>query len=711
MAAKKLVLVVALWSWPGEALVVGPTTPRCEVLRMSRGSRRRHPEESPPPPVEPAKRPSAGAKGAALAAAEALEAMADERKTQHKKKKRTHSAAPAATSAATSAAAKKEDPAAETRPQRKPRAEVKPWEEMGIQARLRLRGVAAAESAAAAAEMAAAAAALEDDDLRTLQKASSSSTGGSWGVTSSLDASEAAAVAMAFNSSNWPRAYLVGLELTSRKGKAKLAEMRSRGGRVSGKVLEAASATADWSVDDSLGELARLCETARLRVVGRTYQRLERANGATLVGKGKLAEIAEELVRHEGDAVVFDDELTLGQQRSVLAELATHPGITDPSKVQVLDRTQLVLQIFSERARTREAKTQVALARAEYMLPRLATFMTTGAGMESRGGSAGSGDGGAYLRGAGESQLEMDRRLFTKRIQRLKADLEDVASKRSAARRRKLEQSDDLPLVAIVGYTNAGKTSLLNALSETAEALYADDRLFATLDPATRRVNLPKGRACKLTDTVGFLQKLPTRLIASFRATLEEITDASLLVHVVDCSSDLAKRHVDAVNAIVAELGCADIPQIRVLNKLDKVVDVVVPDDGGDGDGDKRVHQSSEDHHRGEDVDPAALAIGARVVARTSATRGDGIEDLLHQIEAALSAMNEQVHVLVPFTQGNLLNMIYTTGTIVDLEHLEEGTRIRARVPPALQAKLADFNIDDDDVLLEGGGSEKKYTS
>lgn len=531
-------------------------------------------------------------------------------------------------------------------------------DDLGLEGRLRLRGVAAAESAFAAAELAAAAAAVEDDMLTSSPFAH-------------LDASESRAAALAFDSDSWPSAYLVGVELTSRRGAAKLSEARSRGGDEEGRALEAA-ASADWSVDDSLKELERLCETARLRVDGVTYQRLDRANGATLVGKGKLEQIAEAVIESDADAIVFDEELSLAQQRTILSELTSHGC---PKSLQILDRTQLVLQIFSERARTREAKTQVALARSEYMLPRLATFMTTGAGMELRGGSAGGGGGGggggAYLRGAGETQLEMDRRLYSKRIQRLKRELDEVRDKRRAIRDRKLKQADKLPLVALVGYTNAGKTSLLNALSDAAEPLYADDKLFATLDPTTRRVALPTGRACKLTDTVGFLQKLPTRLIASFRATLEEIADACLVIHVVDSSSNLAKRHLDAVNAIISELGASEVPQIRVLNKVDSV------------DEDSRELRE-------------ALQTGAKVVVETSATQGDGIDHLLRHIDDALSAMNEPVHALVPFEAGHLLSEVYSSGTVIDLDHLETGTRIRARVPAALKAKLEAFAVDDD---------------
>ncbi|EGB11728.1 hypothetical protein AURANDRAFT_21487, partial [Aureococcus anophagefferens] len=433
---------------------------------------------------------------------------------------------------------------------------------------------------------------------------------------------------------------------------------------------------AAWTVADSLAELARLCETARVRAVDATFQRADAANGQYLVGKGKIEEVARKVLDHGADAVVFDDELSLAQQRSVLAVLA-EAGCDD--KVQILDRTQLVLQIFSERAQTREAKAQIALARAEYMLPRLTTFLTgAAAGTDAKSGGRGAG-GGAYLRGAGESQLEMDRRLFGKRIAKLKAELGAIASKRAVARSKKLDK-EDLPLVALIGYTNAGKTSLLNALSEAAP-LYADDRLFATLDPATRRVTLPSGRACKLTDTVGFIQKLPTKLVASFRATLEEIADASadacLLVHVVDASSPLADGQMRAVYAILHELDCFDMPQITVYNKQDRVGGAPAPP--------------------GDDVASATTLLDLMPPeadeVRVSCQDGTGIRPLLGYVDAALGKMNAKVHCLLPFDQGTLVEEIHRTATVDEVEHLAQGTRIVARVPPSLEQRLRPFAV------------------
>ena len=400
--------------------------------------------------------------------------------------------------------------------------------------RAKLRGVAAAEDAYNAAEL------LQEQALAGSERS------GAYDV---LDASEVAAARAYFNATLWPSAVLVGLELTSRRGAAKLAEQRGRGAKTSYAASLAASGGAAWTVADSLAELARLCETARVRAVDATFQRADAANGQYLVGKGKIEEVARKVLERRADAVVFDDELSLAQQRSVLAVLA-EAGCDD--KVQILDRTQLVLQIFSERAQTREAKAQIALARAEYMLPRLTTFLTgAAAGTDAKSGGRASG-GGAYLRGAGESQLELDRRLFGKRIAKLKAELGAIASKRAVARSKKLDK-EDLPLVALIGYTNAGKTSLLNALSEAAP-LYADDRLFATLDPATRRVTLPSGRACKLTDTVGFIQKLPTKLVASFRAVPNSNLQLDFNVSVrdsFDATSSALLRELDESDRFV----------------------------------------------------------------------------------------------------------------------------------------------------------------
>ena len=391
-------------------------------------------------------------------------------------------------------------------------------------------------------------------------------------------------------------------------------------------------------------------------------------NGQFLVGKGKVEDVAKRVLEHGADAVVFDDELSLAQQRSLNKELAFH-GCADD--LQILDRTQLVLQIFSERAQTREARAQIALARAEYMLPRLTTFLTTGAGMDSRSGGKGS-SGGAYLRGAGESQLEMDRRLFGKRISRLNKELDLLKEKRNQSREKR-KTDDRLPLVCLVGYTNAGKTSLLNALAEQAQPLYADDRLFATLDPATRRVQLPSGRACRLTDTVGFLQRLPTKLVASFRATLEEVADACLLLHVVDSSSPLAANQMRAVRGIVDELGCRETPTITIYNKQDLCEDDAVV--------------FELDNLPKSDVDSSLSA---------SATSGGGVDQLLEAVDAALASQNSLVDCLVPFARGDLVEEVHRTGTVERVEHEMEGTRLVARVPEALANRLKEFLVVDD---------------
>ena len=300
-----------------------------------------------------------------------------------------------------------------------------------------------------------------------------------------------------------------------------------------------------WNTESSLDELAQLAGTAGAVVVGRTVQRLDSPNPATYIGKGKLAEIIALRAQLEYDLVIFDDELSPSQQRN----------LEDALKVKVLDRTALILDIFARRARTREGALQVELAQHEYLLPRLAGQWSH---LERLGGGIGT-------RGPGETQLETDRRLIRNRISRLKTQLEQVRRHRALYRTRRAKQG--VPVVALVGYTNAGKSTLMNALSGA--GVLAENRLFATLDPVTRKVGLPGGGFFLLTDTVGFIQKLPTQLVAAFRATLEELADADLLLHVVDITHPVAAEQAETVEQTLAELGVADKPRLTVLNKID----------------------------------------------------------------------------------------------------------------------------------------------
>jgi len=300
---------------------------------------------------------------------------------------------------------------------------------------------------------------------------------------------------------------------------------------------------------DSLLELAELARTAGAEVVGSTTQRLGHPNVATYVGKGKVQEVLEARKELGANVVVFDDELSPSQQRNLEKAL----------DVKVIDRTALILDIFATRAHTREGRLQVALAQMQYLLPRLAGQWSH---LERMEGAIGT-------RGPGETQIETDRRLIRSRISRIKRELEDVRTQRGLYRRNR--ERNSIPVVALVGYTNAGKSTLMRALSG-ADVL-AEDRLFATLDPVTRRLRLLTGETVLLTDTVGFIQKLPTDLVASFRATLEELESADLLVHVIDISHPHAYEQTQTVEATLADLGVRDRPTLLALNKGDLLVD------------------------------------------------------------------------------------------------------------------------------------------
>jgi GTPase len=301
-----------------------------------------------------------------------------------------------------------------------------------------------------------------------------------------------------------------------------------------------------WSTESSLDELALLADTAGAVVVGRTSQKLDSPHPATYVGKGKLQELAAAKQTAGYTVVIFDDELTPSQQRNLEEAL----------QVKVIDRTALILDIFARRARTREGSLQVELAQLEYLLPRLAGQWSH---LERLGGGIGT-------RGPGETQLETDRRLIRGRITRLRAQIEDVRTHRSLYRKRRAKHG--VPVTALVGYTNAGKSTLMNSLSGA--GVLAENRLFATLDPVTRRIRTPLGEVL-LTDTVGFIQKLPTSLVASFRATLEELGDADVLLHVIDITDPNAADQAETVEATLTSLGVSEKPRLTVLNKVDRL--------------------------------------------------------------------------------------------------------------------------------------------
>lgn len=396
--------------------------------------------------------------------------------------------------------------------------------------------------------------------------------------------------------------------------------------------------------------MAALADTAGLQVEGGTYQQLANIHPGTLIGTGKIEELQSYRDELMIDVFLFDDELNPRQQRELEKRL----------KVKVLDRTALILDIFARHARTHEGKLQVELAQYEYRLPRLTRMWTHLA--RQAGGRAGGSSGGVGVRGPGETQLEVDRREINHRIAHLKRQLEKVRAHR--ARHRKQRSLGGIPTVAIVGYTNAGKSTLLNHLAQ-ANILTAD-QLFATLDPTTRQVTLPSGNKVLFSDTVGFIQKLPTDLIAAFRATLEEIIEADLILHVIDIAHPNAAEQATIVNETLADLGGTHIPQLTALNKIDKVNDP---------------EQASEQLAQY----PNSLAI--------SGLTGYGITALLNRIEGILQSMRQSMTLLIPYSRGDLVSILYKQG-IVDQETYESGgTRLKVHVPKHLLGLVGPYQL------------------
>lgn len=419
--------------------------------------------------------------------------------------------------------------------------------------------------------------------------------------------------------------------------------------------VELKNRPASWSMADSLAELGRLAETAGLDVLGVLDQRLDRPNPATLIGSGKVEELVALRADTGAQVIVFDEELSPAQQRELEKAIRNE-------NVKVLDRTALILDIFAQHAHTREGSLQVELAQLEYRLPRL-TRAWTHLARQAGGASARGGAGGVGLRGPGETQLEVDRREIGKRIGHLKRELEEVRRHRAQYRRRRTEEA--MPVVALVGYTNAGKSTLLNALSGA--DVYAADQLFATLDPTTRRVKLPGGREVLVTDTVGFIQKLPTALVAAFRATLEEISDADVIVHVVDITHEQVEQQVATVLEVLRDLGAGDQPMVTALNKIDQLP-------------------------RAEEIDFADAGLANSV--SISALTGIGLPQLLERLDQLLDADMQLIDVILPYGRGDLLALVHQRGAILREQHEEAGTSLVARVPKHLAAHFEPYARD-----------------
>jgi GTP-binding protein HflX len=403
------------------------------------------------------------------------------------------------------------------------------------------------------------------------------------------------------------------------------------------------------TVNDSLEELAQLAHTAGLEVVGRDTQRLSAINASTYIGSGKVQELHALRSELEYDLLIFDDELSPAQLRNLEKQL----------EVRVLDRTALILDIFALHARTREGALQIELAQYAYRMPRLTRQWTH----LSR-----QGVGGVGLRGPGETQLEVDRREIGRRMAHLREELEQVRRQRGLHRQRR--RRSGIPVAAIVGYTNAGKSTLLNCLTDA--GVVAEDKLFATLDPTTRKVNLPGGKELLFTDTVGFIQKLPTQLVASFRATLEEVAEADILVHVVDVSDPNLRVKVEEVDRILDEIEAGGKPSILVLNKADLV------DPESELGIDRVANRFASRRSLLED-----WANYARVVL-VSAQQGVGIEDLLSAVEEVLVATMQPVELTIPYSAGELIDLWHTRGIVEAQNYTPKGVVIRGLLPPWL---------------------------
>ena len=401
---------------------------------------------------------------------------------------------------------------------------------------------------------------------------------------------------------------------------------------------------------DSLEELAELAITAGGEVVGEGVQKLESPNAATFIGKGKADEFAADCRHHTVDTVIFDDELSPAQSRN----------LEKIFNCKVLDRTSLILDIFAQRARTREGKLQIELAQLQHLLPRLTRFW----------GHLSRQKGGIGMRGGeGETQLETDRRRVQDRIARIREELEVVRRQRSTQRQGR--QRNRWPLASIVGYTNAGKSTLLNR--RTGADVLAVNKLFATLDPTTRRLRLPTNQNVLLTDTVGFIRKLPHGLVEAFKATLEEVVQADLLVHVVDASHPRAEEQIQSVDAVLKEIGAEGKPTLMVFNKIDLL------------------NGSRETLNRFLERHPNGVAI--------SAGNGEGIPVLLAELGTQLRPAREFMELAVPHEKAGVIARLHEVGQVIERRYDGRTARFKARIPPHFHREFEAFVVRDLQVI------------
>jgi GTP-binding protein HflX len=413
------------------------------------------------------------------------------------------------------------------------------------------------------------------------------------------------------------RVFLVGLELKSRTS---------------------------WDLQDSLAELEELAATAGGEVIGNGIQKLDYPVASTFIGSGKADEFASECRRNRVDTVIFDDELSPAQSRN----------LEHVFECKILDRTSLILDIFAQRARTREGKLQVELAQLQHLLPRLTRFW----------GHLSRQKGGIGMRGDGETQLETDRRRVQDRIARISRELEEVRQHRQTQRAGR--QRSLWPLASIVGYTNAGKSTLLNQL--TGAVTLAEDMMFATLDPTTRRLRLPTNQNVLLTDTVGFIRKLPHRLVEAFKATLEEVVQAELLLHVVDLSHPQAEEQILAVNSVLEEIGATGKPTLMIFNKIDRF-------------------ESRDLLSQYLERFPGSVGVSAKT--------GEGIPELSIELGAMLRPVREFVDLSIPHEGASVIARLHSVAQVVERDYAGDTARFKARIPPHLRREFASYIVDE----------------